>query len=218
MLLHQYHYLVYMIKRCSFFHPTTIEHVEVWKHGKGFPASILVTFTNRPALSLASKPLEPQFQATDDKPSVKLQEGHGGINHSRLIDERPRSLWQLIFLGISVTHVDSISCCWQRARAAGNISVWCQAMQSDWTLKASLSSLRAPEVWSTLRNTQVTDDSFSAGVKDRITRCPLSALEKGYVKVTVITKWLCFYNSREVQPLWLLWCYNVLCWLAFIRH
>lgn len=59
--------------------------------------------------------VKPQFQSTDDKPSVKLQEGHGSIKHSRIIDGKPRSLWQLIFLGISVTHVDSISCCWRRA-------------------------------------------------------------------------------------------------------
>ncbi len=167
---------------------------------EGFFCIHLADLHKQPCPTPYVKPLETQFRSTDDKPSVKLQEGHGSIKHIRLIDERPRFLWQLIFLGISVTHVDSISCCWQRAWAAGNISVWCQAMQSDWTFKALLSSLRGPG--GLLHSEKYTSEWwwFQCQCEREDYTLPLICPWKGGVKVTIIRKWLCCDTKHELHP------------------
>lgn len=115
-------------------------------HGREAPASISLTFTNKFTQFLTSSNLmySVQFWCTDDKALLKLWEGQ-------------YQLWQPCWWKAWHSLTTYFPCyirhlCWfiplvvpdSEVQQIANRSVWCQAIQNNWSFKASVCSLMGP--------------------------------------------------------------------------
>lgn len=128
----------------SHFIPCLMPHIMSREHGWDAPASIWPTFTNKPTQFFMSENLRCNFSLQ----MINLLSNFGRVmaasNMAALLMKGCALFDNLFSLVYPSPMLIPLAVADSEAQWIGNISVWCQAMQSNWTFKPSLCALKGP--------------------------------------------------------------------------